>query len=125
MHNITQQCFLFKQGRNCIRVTGGKDADGAGPDSRITCSSRLASDSTLHTLFSSQPMDTCEKTQHRHVKKNKKRKGKMMNDGPISSHLARRVGCLILITMRAGGVEVDVVSGAPHLPPLAPEQTGV
>lgn len=48
----------------------------------------------------------------------------MMNDGPISSHLARRVGCLILITMRAGGVEVDVVSGAPHLPPLAPEQTG-
>lgn len=49
----------------------------------------------------------------------------MMNDGPISSHLARRVGCLILITMRAGGVEVDVVSGASHLPPLAPEQTGV
>lgn len=48
-----------------------------------------------------------------------------MNDGPISSHLARRVGCLILITMRAGGVEVDVVSGASHLPPLAPEQTGV
>lgn len=60
VHNITQQCFLFKQGRNCIRVTGGKDADGAGPDSRITCSSRLASDSTLYTLFSSQPMDTCE-----------------------------------------------------------------
>lgn len=76
MHDITQQCFLFKQGRNCIRVTGGKDADGAGPDSRITCSSRLASDSTLHTLFSSQPMDACEKTQHRHVKKNKKKREK-------------------------------------------------
>ena len=49
----------------------------------------------------------------------------MMNDGPISSHLVHRVGCLILITTRAGGVEVDVVSRAPHLPLLAPEQTGV
>ena len=48
-----------------------------------------------------------------------------MNDGPISSHLVHRVGCLILITTRAGGVEVDVVSRAPHLPLLAPEQTGV
>ena len=57
--------------------------------------------------------------------KKKKKKGKMMNDGSISSHLAHRVRCLILITMRAGGVEVDVVSGAPRLPPLAPEQTGV
>ena len=46
-HNITMLFFffLFKQGENCIRVTGGKDADGAGPDSRTACFLRLAFDS--------------------------------------------------------------------------------